>query len=191
MSRTGPAIFGHATCVSKRTDGRGGEWSFALLALLAFLPSSLPLDTPTRPPDMAEIIDPQQADQAQSLQEATTAVASGSSRPTAHAQRYDRQLRLWASSGQASLESSSVLLIGATHLGAQSLKNLILPGIGSFTVLDGQMVGEYDVGNNFFLEAESSYGEPRAQEVARCLAELNPSVKGRAVCDVRVRCVTL
>lgn len=101
------------------------------------------------------------------------------SRPDARTQRYDRQLRLWASSGQASLESANVLLIGATHLGAQVLKNLILPGIGSFTVLDGQKVGEYDIGNNFFVDPASE-GQSRAEEVARNLAELNPSVISKA-----------
>lgn len=64
-------------------------------------------------------------------------------------------------------------------MGAQVLKNLILPGIGSFTVLDAQKVGAFDLGNNFFLETESS-GKNRAEEVARCLAELNPSVQSQA-----------
>ncbi|CAO1635685.1 unnamed protein product [Parajaminaea phylloscopi] len=105
--------------------------------------------------------------------------SAANDRPDAHTQRYDRQLRLWASSGQASLESAKVLLVGASHLGAQVLKNLILPGIGAFTVLDGQRVTRYDVGNNFFLEPESA-GQPRAHEVARFLSELNPGVKSEA-----------
>lgn len=120
--------------------------------------------------------DPQTHDQAADLDEVAPVVPSTRSRPDAHTQRYDRQLRLWASSGQASLESAHVLLIGASHLGAQVLKNLILPGIGSFTVLDNQRVGRNDIGNNFFLEPES-VGSPRASEVARYLSELNPSVK--------------
>lgn len=72
-----------------------------------------------------------------------------------------------------------MLLVGATHLGAQVLKNLILPGIGAFTVLDGQKVGVNDLGNNFFLEPESE-GKDRAREVAKYLSELNPSVKSHA-----------
>ena len=107
---------------------------------------------------------------------------SGICRPDAHAQRYDRQLRLWASSGQASLESANVLLVGATHLGAQILKNLILPGIGSFTVLDGQKVTTLDIGNNFFVEPASK-GKQRAGEVARLLAELNPNVRSSSKCS--------
>lgn len=134
-------------------------------------------------PQMAADLDPQQKDQAGGLEELTATAPA--TRPDAHTQRYDRQLRLWASSGQASLESANVLLIGASHLGAQVLKNLILPGVGSFTILDGQRVtGSHDLGNNFFLEPES-IGRSRAQEVARLLAELNPSVKSNAVEAVR------
>ncbi|CAO1636143.1 unnamed protein product [Sympodiomycopsis kandeliae] len=123
--------------------------------------------------------DPQTHDQAASIEQVAPTLPSNRSRPDAHTQRYDRQLRLWASSGQASLESARVLLIGATHLGAQVMKNLILPGIGSFTVLDGQIVGPNDVGNNFFVEPES-IGKPRAEEVATFLSELNPSVQSSA-----------
>ena len=45
--------------------------------------------------------------------------------------RYDRQLRLWAASGQAALEESHVLLInsGPGVVGVETLKNLVLPGL--------------------------------------------------------------
>ena len=44
--------------------------------------------------------------------------------------RYDRQLRLWAASGQAALEESHILLInsGPGVVGVETLKNLVLPG---------------------------------------------------------------
>ncbi len=109
-------------------------------------------------------------------------------RPDAHTQRYDRQLRLWASSGQASLESGSVLLIGCTPTGCAILKNLVLPGLGNFTILDPRRVTAADQGANFFLDPSpdkvgSAY---RAEEAVRLLGELNPSVKGQAkVEDVR------
>lgn len=130
--------------------------------------------------------DPQSHDQAAHIEQLGPTLPSLRSRPDAHTQRYDRQLRLWASSGQASLESSHVLLIGATHLGAQVLKNLILPGVGAFTVLDGQQVGVNDIGNNFFLEPDS-VGKERATEVAKFLSELNPSVKSHARVAVSVQ----
>lgn len=104
-------------------------------------------------------------------------------RPDAHSQRYDRQLRLWASSGQQALERAHILLIGAGAFGTSTLKNLVLPGIGAFSILDAKIVDATDLGNNFFLE-EASLGKSRAQETVRLLAELNPSVKGHAVVQV-------
>lgn len=50
--------------------------------------------------------------------------------PTDKEKKYDRQLRLWAASGQAALESSHIVLVnsGAGTVGVETLKNLILPG---------------------------------------------------------------
>ena len=98
-------------------------------------------------------------------------------RPDAHTQRYDRQLRLWASSGQASLEKADLLVIGANSLSAQILKNLVLPGIRSLTILDDALVDGADMGVNFFLQSGESDGKPAGPEIARLLAELNPGVK--------------
>uniref|UniRef100_A0A8C5J9G2 NEDD8 activating enzyme E1 subunit 1 n=1 Tax=Junco hyemalis TaxID=40217 RepID=A0A8C5J9G2_JUNHY len=67
-------------------------------------------------------------------------------------QRYDRQLRLWGDHGQEALESAHVCVINATATGTEILKNLVLPGIGSFTIVDGNRVSGEDVGNNFFLQ---------------------------------------
>ncbi|KAB1273089.1 NEDD8-activating enzyme E1 regulatory subunit [Camelus dromedarius] len=70
-------------------------------------------------------------------------------------QKYDRQLRLWGDHGQEALESAHVCLINATATGTEILKNLVLPGIGSFTVIDGNQVSGEDAGNNFFLQRSS------------------------------------
>uniref|UniRef100_A0A6P7FQU9 NEDD8-activating enzyme E1 regulatory subunit n=1 Tax=Diabrotica virgifera virgifera TaxID=50390 RepID=A0A6P7FQU9_DIAVI len=91
--------------------------------------------------------------------------------------KYDRQLRLWGDHGQKLLEHSKVCLINATALGTEILKSLILPGIGSFTIVDGEKVTEEDIGSNFFLESDS-IGTSRAQVSTQCLLELNPDVRG-------------
>ena len=98
--------------------------------------------------------------------------------PTAKEKKYDRQLRLWAASGQAALENAKVLLLnsGSGVVGVETLKNLILPGVGSFTIVDETNVSELDLGVNFFLE-ESSLGKWRAEETCKFLQELNPEVK--------------
>lgn len=50
--------------------------------------------------------------------------------PTDKERKYDRQLRLWAASGQAALESANVLLVNTItgNSGIETLKNLVLPG---------------------------------------------------------------
>ncbi|KAF2888253.1 hypothetical protein ILUMI_17920 [Ignelater luminosus] len=91
--------------------------------------------------------------------------------------KYDRQLRLWGDHGQKLLEKSKICLINATALGTEILKSLVLPGIGAFTIVDGEKVTEEDIGSNFFLE-ETSIGMPRAQAATQGLLELNPDVRG-------------
>lgn len=109
--------------------------------------------------------------------------------PSSKERKYDRQLRLWAASGQQALEGSRVLLINSDGpwddestgvsgvVGVETLKNLVLPGIGSFTIVDPAQVTEPDLGVNFFLE-EGSLGKSRAEETCRLLRELNPDVEG-------------
>ncbi|KAA8915285.1 hypothetical protein TRICI_002642 [Trichomonascus ciferrii] len=105
---------------------------------------------------------------------------SSSSIPTEKDRKYDRQLRLWASSGQHALENAHVCLIGATATGSEILKNLVLPGIGQFTVVDDGMVNENDVASNFFVSFDE-VGKSRAECVRALINELNPEVKGHAI----------
>ncbi|KAI5239024.1 hypothetical protein E4T43_07003 [Aureobasidium subglaciale] len=104
--------------------------------------------------------------------------------PTSKEKRYDRQLRLWAASGQAALEEAHILLInnGPGVVGVETLKNLILPGIGQFTILDSALVSQQDLGLNFFLD-ESTLGSFRAEHTRRLLQELNPDVNGHAITE--------
>jgi amyloid beta precursor protein binding protein 1 len=65
--------------------------------------------------------------------------------------RYERQIQLWGVQGQTSLRNSKVCLINADATGTEALKNLILAGVGSFTIVDDTTVKEVDYGNNFFI----------------------------------------
>lgn len=105
--------------------------------------------------------------------------------PTAKEKKYDRQLRLWAANGQQALEAAKVLLLnsGPGVTGVETLKNLILPGVGNYTIVDEAEVSEKDLGINFFLD-EGSLGKSRAKETCRFLQELNPEVQGNAVQNV-------
>lgn len=108
--------------------------------------------------------------------------------PSPKDRRYDRQLRLWAAHGQEALESSHVLLInsGSGVVGVEALKNLVLPGLGQFTILDPARVTEEDLGVNFFLD-EASLGHSRAKRTSELLRELNPETKCYHIPDVCIR----
>ncbi|XP_062997185.1 NEDD8-activating enzyme E1 regulatory subunit isoform X1 [Elgaria multicarinata webbii] len=111
---------------------------------------------------------------------ASAAVQSQQGRVSMKEQRYDRQLRLWGDHGQEALESAHVCMINATATGTEILKNLVLPGVGSFTIVDGNQVTGEDVGNSFFLQ-RSNIGQNRAQCTTELLQELNNDVSGNFV----------
>ena len=96
-------------------------------------------------------------------------------KPSEKDKRYDRQLRLWGDHGQRTLESAHVCLINATSTGTEILKNLVLPGIGAFTILDSHSVTSRDLGANFFVTSDK-VGTPRGSCCAELLSELNTEV---------------
>ncbi|KAH6564511.1 hypothetical protein BASA50_001474 [Batrachochytrium salamandrivorans] len=100
-----------------------------------------------------------------------------------HSQKYDRQLRLWQAHGQSILQKSHICLLNGSAVGAETLKNLILPGVGSFTVVDQGLVTGEQAGRNFFLDTVS-IGKSRSESLVYFLGELNDDVIGKAV----VRC---
>ena len=73
-----------------------------------------------------------------------------------------------------------MLVVSGRATSTSILKNLVLPGVGHFTILDHDKVSYADAGNNFFLDGFDSIGKNRAAEAVRLLAELNDSVEGRA-----------
>ncbi|KAG4305397.1 hypothetical protein PORY_000953 [Pneumocystis oryctolagi] len=91
--------------------------------------------------------------------------------------KYDRQIRLWKTHGQLSLEKSRVCLLEGTAIGAEILKNLILPGIGSYLIVDNSFVTETDVKTSFFLNIDS-LNKAKAPQMCKLLQQLNNDVKG-------------
>jgi molybdopterin/thiamine biosynthesis adenylyltransferase len=63
---------------------------------------------------------------------------------------------------QRALVEARICLLTAGPTGSESLKNLVLPGCGHVTVVDGEVVTEADVGNNFFVD-HASVGAARAE----------------------------
>lgn len=96
-------------------------------------------------------------------------------------EKYDRQLRLWASSGQTRLEHSSVLVCQPTITSLELLKNLVLPGIGHFTILDtARSVSERDLAANFYLR-DDDIGKDWTETVVKNLGELNEDVESEVI----------
>ena len=114
--------------------------------------------------------------------------------------KYDRQLRLWGASGQKSLSSTLVVLVGSSACGTESLKNLVLPGVGAFLIVDdvvydesvsnvsngeivaadGKNVGDFNFDSptaNFFAGPTAGCST-KAAIACSLLCELNPDVSG-------------
>lgn len=94
--------------------------------------------------------------------------------------KYDRQLRIWGVQGQFELEKANVCLLNCGPTGSEALKNLVLGGIGSCTIVDDSKVEARDLGNNFFVDWES-LGFPKAKTVCAFLQELNDTVEAKFV----------
>lgn len=76
--------------------------------------------------------------------------------------------------------NAHILLINADAVGTETLKNLVLPGIGRFTVMDDTCVKETDLDNNFFVTA-SELGRSRSEVVTEMLCEMNADVRGFSI----------
>eukprot|EP00531_Pseudo-nitzschia_arenysensis_P017843 CAMPEP_0116137140 /NCGR_PEP_ID=MMETSP0329-20121206/12098_1 /TAXON_ID=697910 /ORGANISM="Pseudo-nitzschia arenysensis, Strain B593" /LENGTH=598 /DNA_ID=CAMNT_0003632053 /DNA_START=76 /DNA_END=1872 /DNA_ORIENTATION=+ len=106
--------------------------------------------------------------------------------------KYDRQLRLWGAQGQRALGETKVVAVGTSAAGTETLKNLILPGIGAFCVMgfvsDGEKehnttnatgaIASHDSATNFFLPQQDKGFTTKAEGACGYLTELNPDVSG-------------
>ncbi|AAQ15859.1 ubiquitin activating enzyme, putative [Trypanosoma brucei brucei TREU927] len=96
-------------------------------------------------------------------------------------EKYDRQLRLWGHAGQMALAESHVVVLGATATAVEMLKNMILPGLGFFTLVDGSFVDADTLGNNYFVElSDYAARKPLSEVLVKRLCELNPHSSGTA-----------
>eukprot|EP00698_Gefionella_okellyi_P011971 TRINITY_DN3197_c0_g1_i1.p1 TRINITY_DN3197_c0_g1~~TRINITY_DN3197_c0_g1_i1.p1 ORF type:complete len:551 (+),score=162.64 TRINITY_DN3197_c0_g1_i1:26-1654(+) len=102
--------------------------------------------------------------------------------------RYDRQLRLWGEHGQDALENAKICLLYATATGTETLKNLVLPGVGEITIVDPFQVTPRDLGKNFFVD-QASLGKSRAETTARLLNELNDLITVKSVQEDPVKLI--
>ena len=94
--------------------------------------------------------------------------------------RYDRGIRVWGTHGQEALEKARICLLTCGPTGSEALKNMVLGGIHSYTIVDGRRVEAADLGNNYLVTA-AALGGSRARCVTDCLKELNDLVAGSYV----------
>jgi len=91
--------------------------------------------------------------------------------------KYDRQIRLWGTSGQRRLSNAKIVLLGCSGAGIEALKNLVLPGAGHIDIWDDRVVAIEDLSSSFFYAPED-VGCSRAEAAIKNLTEMNPDVTG-------------
>ena len=101
--------------------------------------------------------------------------------------KYDRQLWLWGANGQAALMGAHVLLLGAEPTGSETLKNLVLSGLGLVAIVNGGGVTAPDLASNFFVEP-AALGRKRADVDGQLLCEMRFTPTDRALPSTRRRC---
>ncbi|XP_075678941.1 SUMO1 activating enzyme subunit 1 [Dermatophagoides pteronyssinus] len=88
---------------------------------------------------------------------------------------YDRQIRLWGVNAQQKIRATDVFLVCLDGLASEVVKNLVLAGINSITILDDQPVSQFDMLNNIF--SQNQIGMNRAEACQKAVNQLNPMVK--------------
>lgn len=83
---------------------------------------------------------------------------------------------------QASLRNSRILLINFTSVGVEICKNLMLAGVGSLTIVDGNKVLDQDMASNFFLSS-SQIGRLKLEACRNSISDLNKRVQLNIVTD--------
>ena len=74
-------------------------------------------------------------------------------------------------------------MLGTSSAGSETLKNLVLPGIGEIMIVDDRKVDATDLGNDFFV-TKNDIGRPKAEVLSEMLIEMNPDdVKGSFVAE--------
>ena len=73
---------------------------------------------------------------------------------------------------------------GLSDFPSETLKNLVLPGVGKFTIMDHRVVTENDCSASFFMTTDD-LGQNKGKVACSSLAELNPDVSG-SYCESNV-----
>ncbi|XP_052869273.1 SUMO-activating enzyme subunit 1 [Anopheles cruzii] len=95
------------------------------------------------------------------------------------AELYDRQIRLWGLDSQKRLRGARILIAGLNGLAAEIVKNIVLTGVKSVTLLDDALVTPTEFCSQF-LAPPTSVGSNRAEASLARAQNLNPMVELKA-----------
>ncbi|THH19097.1 hypothetical protein EW146_g2013 [Bondarzewia mesenterica] len=88
---------------------------------------------------------------------------------------YDRQIRLWGLEAQQRMRNATILMVNLRGVATETIKNIVLAGIGKLIIVDGEDVSEEDLGANFFFRDED-VGHKRVSAAKARIESLNPLV---------------
>jgi ubiquitin-like 1-activating enzyme E1 A len=64
---------------------------------------------------------------------------------------YDRQIRLWGLEAQNRMRNATILVANLRGVATETIKNIVLAGIGKLILVDAESVTEEDLGAGFFF----------------------------------------
>ncbi|KAJ3730984.1 hypothetical protein DFJ43DRAFT_440256 [Lentinula guzmanii] len=89
--------------------------------------------------------------------------------------RYDRQIRLWGIEAQQRMRNATILVVKLKGTATETIKNIVLAGIGKLILVDADDVEEVDLGAGFFF-CDDDVGKKRVDAAKARIENLNPLV---------------
>ena len=91
-------------------------------------------------------------------------------------ERFIRTQSLIGSEGLTRLNNANVVLFGVGGVGSYAAEALIRSGVGSLTLIDGDIVAKSNI-NRQLIALDSTVGLPKAQVMAARAKDINPSCR--------------
>jgi len=88
---------------------------------------------------------------------------------------YDRQIRLWGLEAQQRMRNATIMVIRLRGTATETIKNIVLAGIGKLVIIDDEDVSAEDLGAGFFFRDED-VGKKRVDAAKARVESLNPLV---------------
>ncbi|KIO19712.1 hypothetical protein M407DRAFT_246078 [Tulasnella calospora MUT 4182] len=95
---------------------------------------------------------------------------------------YDRQIRLWGIEAQERMRNATILVVNLKGVAHETIKNIVLAGIGTLICYDSDVVHEEDLGAGFLFR-EEDVGKKRTDAARPNIEALNPLVTVKTLSD--------